>query len=226
MQLEQEPFLGKRKSLMKSLEAYEMVRDKILTGEKLPGTRLVLSELETELAIGRGPIREALMRLDRSGLIKNIPYRGAIVATPPKRKEIEHIYDIRVDLEIKLALEAMKNLKKTDFSRLNRLNTEMQKCADNYYALDREFHDTIYEASNLPHLCDMIQKLILPVEVFLNINRQEVEDCQVFNNEHQLIIDSLKDKDADRLKSSLSTNIKSGLTVIERTLDRTIRFNS
>ncbi len=44
--------MGKRKSLMKSLEAYEMVRDKILIGEKLPGTRLVLSDLEAELAIG------------------------------------------------------------------------------------------------------------------------------------------------------------------------------
>ena len=52
---------------MKSLIAYEKIRDMILSGIKRPGTRLILSELEEELGIGRGPIREALMRLDRSG---------------------------------------------------------------------------------------------------------------------------------------------------------------
>ncbi len=216
--------MGKSKSIMKSLEAYELIRDKILLGAKLPGTRLILADLESELGIGRGPIRDALMRLDRSGLIKNIPYKGAIVATPPNRQEITQIYDIRIDLEITLALAAMNNLKKKDFSKLTKLNTEMLDCAETYYSLDRQFHDTIYQASNLPYLCDIVQKLILPVEVFLNINRQEVSDSKVLNQEHQDIIDSLKNKDSALLKSALSSNIKSGLIVIEKTLDMTIRF--
>ena len=217
--------MAKSKSLMKSTEAYELIRDKILVGEKLPGTRLILSDLEQELKIGRVPIREALVRLDRSGLVKNIPYKGAIVAAPPKRKEIELIYDIRVELEIKLATEAMKNLKKKDFTVLNRLNSKMQNGSDDFYSLDRQFHDTIYSASELPHLCDIVQKLVLPVEVFLNINRQEDSDRQRFNDEHQEIIDSLKEKDPDRLARVLSANIKGGLKVIERTLDNARRYS-
>lgn len=209
---------------MKSLEAYDLIRDKILVGEKLPGTRLILADLESELAIGRVPIRDALMRLDRSGLVKNIPYKGAVVAAPPKRKEIAYIYDIRIDLEIKLALEAMDNLTKSDFKELNRLNMEMHKIGIEYYSLDRQFHDTIYTASNLPHLCVIVQKLVLPAEVYLNINRQEVDDCRTFNNEHQEIIDSLKDRNSDKLRSALEANIRGGLIVIERTLDRTVRF--
>ncbi len=216
--------MSNRKSLMKSLEAYELIRDKILNGEKLPGTRLVISDLEAELAIGRVPIREALMRLDRSGLVKSIPYKGAVVAAPPKRKEIEHIFDIRVDLETKLANEALNNLKKKDIAKLVRLNTKMLKCENNYYSLDREFHYTLYQVSNLPHLCDIVEKLILPVEVFLNIYRQEVSDCAIFNRQHQKIIDSLKNKNPDLLKTALTSNIRSGLTVIERTLDRTLRL--
>ena len=42
---------------MKSLKAYEKIRDIILNGLKLPGTRLVLSKLEDELGIGRVPIQ-------------------------------------------------------------------------------------------------------------------------------------------------------------------------
>lgn len=48
--------MAENKSFMKSLKAYEKIRDIILNGLKLPGT-LVLSELEDELGIGRGPIR-------------------------------------------------------------------------------------------------------------------------------------------------------------------------
>lgn len=49
--------MAKNKSFMKSLKAYEKIRDIIFNGLKLPGTRLVLSELEDELGIGRAPIR-------------------------------------------------------------------------------------------------------------------------------------------------------------------------
>ena len=50
-------------SKIKSLTAYEMIRNMILSGEALPGTRLVLTELEEKMGVGRGPIRDALMRL-------------------------------------------------------------------------------------------------------------------------------------------------------------------
>ena len=80
-------------STIKSLAAYDLIRDMILSGEALPGTRLVLVDLEKKLGVGRGPIRDALMRLDKSGLVQNIPYKGAIVMMPPSSKEIEHIFD-------------------------------------------------------------------------------------------------------------------------------------
>ncbi len=54
--------MAEKKSSMKSLKAYEEIRDKILIGEKLPGTRLILSDLEAEMGIGRGLIREAFIR--------------------------------------------------------------------------------------------------------------------------------------------------------------------
>ena len=73
--------MNKIASKIKSLTAYEMIRDMILSGEALPGTRLVLTELEEKTGVGRGPIRDALMRLDKSGLVQNIPYKGAVVSS-------------------------------------------------------------------------------------------------------------------------------------------------
>lgn len=210
-------------SSMKSLVAYEKIRDMILTGVKLPGTRLVLSDLETELGIGRGPIREALMRLDRSGLVKNIPYKGAVVASPPSRKEIGIIFDIRVELEAQLAVEAMNNISPDQISKLEDLHGRMASVDADFYALDREFHSIIYEASNLPHLCTIVHKLIESVEAFLNLYRQEITDCHKFSFEHGQILEAIKEKDEERVRTVLKNNIRSGLEVVERSFSRLVR---
>ncbi len=208
---------------MKSLKAYEKIRDMILSGFKLPGTRLVLSELEAELGIGRGPIREALMRLDRSGLVKNIPYKGAVVAIPPTQKEILHIFDLRVNLEATLAVEAMKNLTQADILALEELHAAMEELPPNHYWFDRQFHCLIHEASNLPHLCNIAQALIFSVESVLNIYRREREHCLKFNAEHQAIIDALKSKNPEKVRKALEVNIKSGLEIIKDTYRKLLK---
>lgn len=212
--------MAENKSFMKSLRAYEKIRDMILSGVKLPGTRLVLSELESELGIGRGPIREALMRLDRSGLVKNIPYKGAVVATPPTRKEILHIYDLRADLEAKLAVEAIDHLTDADFSELEKLHAQMEALPQNHYQLDRQFHHVICTASKLPHLCNIAQALVQSVESVLNIYRREKGHCMQFNAQHRAILDALKRKDPQQVKKTFEVNIKSGLEVIKDTYSK------
>jgi len=202
---------------MKSLKAYEIIRDMILSGEKLPGSRLILSDLEKELNIGRGPIREALMRLDRTGLVKNIPYKGAIVETPPNSKEILHIYDLRINLEVKLGVEAMTNITEQDILKLEELHVAMQDCPKNHHHLDSDFHFLIYDASNLPHLCNIARILRGSVENFLNIYRRDKDHCVKFNKEHGLIIEALKLQDLDELKKTIAVNIESGLDVIRDT---------
>ncbi len=209
---------------MKSLKAYEKIRDMILSGFKLPGTRLILSDLETELGIGRGPIREALMRLDRSGLVKNIPYKGAIVATPPTQKEIRHIYNLRMDLEATLAIEAMKNLTDSDIATLEELLATMEELPKSHYHYDRQFHNLIYEASNLPHLYQIAQALTLSVESMLNIYKWKKNHCIKFNAEHRALLDAIKDQDSDKVKETLQNNIQSGLEVIKETYNHLLRI--
>lgn len=201
---------------LKSLLAYEKIRDMIFTGTKLPGARLVLSELEQELNIGRGPIREALMRLDRSGIVKNIPYKGAIVAGPPTPLEIKSIFNIRVDLEVKMAVEALHQFSDEQIAELEKLYEEMNEFKPNFYALDRQFHDVIYRASNLSYLYIIVQKLIQIVEAYLNFYRQDKDDCIVFNQDHYRILQAIKNKEEDTLKLELEINIGRGLTVIEK----------
>ncbi len=215
--------MADNKSFMKSLQAYEKIRDMILSGVKLPGTRLVLSELEAELGIGRGPIREALMRLDRSGLVKNVPYKGAIVATPPTIKEVLHIYDLRVELEATLAVEAIDNLTDADFLKLEELQAMMEKIPQNHYQLDRQFHYVILNASKLPHLCNIAQALVQSVESVLNIYRRERDHSTKFNRQHRAILDALKNRDPEAVKTTFEVNIRSGLEIIKDTYSKLLK---
>lgn len=211
------------KNSMKSLKAYEKIRDMILSGFKLPGTRLVISELEKELGIGRGPIREALMRLDRSGLVKNVPYKGAIVATPPTQQEIFHIYKLRVELETTLAEAAVENITGADQAKLEELHQLMMTLPPEHYQYDREFHCLIYDRANLPHLFNIAQTLMLSVESFLNMYRWEKNYCLKFNDEHQAILHALSTGDKEQVKTSFRVNIQSGLEIIEDTYNKLLK---
>ena len=211
--------MGRNKSSMKSLKAYEVLRDMILRGEKLPGSRLILFDLEEELEIGRGPIREALMKLERSGLVNNIPYKGAIVAKPPTKKEIVHIYDLRIEVEVRLAVEAIGFLTKKDIAELEKCHLQMLNFPIDHHELDSRFHFVIYDASNLPHLCNVVRSLRFSVESVLNIHRRNKEHCEKFNKEHGLIIEAIKNQDIENLKRTMAQNIASGLEIINETYE-------
>jgi DNA-binding GntR family transcriptional regulator len=195
----------------------------ILAGDKLPGTRLVLTELEAELGIGRGPIREALMRLDKSGLVKNIPYKGAVVASPPSRREISIIFQMRIELEAQLTLEAMRNLDAAKLAKLESLHRRMTRFGNDFYSLDRQFHRFIYSSSQMPLLCTIVDKLIESVETFLTLYHQEQADREKFTEEHLEILNALKKGDIEQVTDSMRKNIRSGLEVVERSFSRLIR---
>ncbi|WP_092223537.1 GntR family transcriptional regulator [Desulforhopalus singaporensis] len=204
---------------MKSLMAYEKIRDMILKGQKLPGTRLIIADLETELEIGKGPIREALMRLDRSGLVQNIPYKGAVVATPPTPREILYIYELRKELESMLAVAALDSIAGKDIAELEKLHDLMLAMPHDHYQCDIDFHFCIYRAANLPHLYNIAKAYIFSVESVLNVYRRKKGHIIKFNAEHYDIIQALKSGDREKVRKAMAQNIESGLAIIRETYD-------
>lgn len=209
-------------SSMKSLVAYQKIRDLILAGQKLPGSRLILLDLETELGIGRGPIREALMRLDRSGLVKNIPYKGAIVAIPPSQKEIYILFNIRQELESQLISEAINNVTPQIIDNIVQLHEQMKTIETGFYNLDRQFHTAIYETAHMPHISSIVDKLVESAEAFLTVYMQNPTDKQNFIEEHGRIVEALQARDVTLACDAIRTNIQSGLAVVEKTLSQFI----
>jgi DNA-binding GntR family transcriptional regulator len=202
---------------MKSLIAYEKVRDLILSGSKLPGTRLVLSELENELNISKGPLREALMRLDRSGLVHNMPYKGCVVARPPQLEEMQIMFEQRLDLECRLAKEAIRKITKKQISRLEEMvksSMAITRTDNRFFNCNKIFHVALCECSGMTHLCLILDRFLELVEVFHNLYYSESKDCTKYNNDHGLIIQALKNKDAVMMETVLRRNIEDGMDMV------------
>ncbi|WP_294484584.1 GntR family transcriptional regulator [uncultured Mailhella sp.] len=210
-------------STVKSLQAYELIRELILQGELLPGARLVLADLEEKLQVGRGPIREALMRLDRSGLIRNLPYKGAVVAPLPTVREIRHIYELRVHLECLLATEAMKYADDKHCEDIEEILHGMEQAAvpsATLFHADRAFHAALYKAAAMPHLLDTADTLVDHVEIFLHHRCYAAQDQKTLLEQHREIFDAFQKKDEARLCESLTNNILMGLRLIQKEMER------
>lgn len=207
----------------KSLVAYEMIRGMILKGTALPGTRLILTELEEKLGVGRGPIRDALLLLDKSGLVQNIPYKGAIVMLPPGYREMELIYHQRCQIELALATEAMRQASQDEISNLMETARKMDKAVvknEYFFHMDRDFHRQIYQLSRMPHLMSIVDHLMDFVQAFLTLRAFSQEHTELFNQQHRIIINALKNKDEQLLRDTLGANIMVGLDLVRDEMQR------
>jgi DNA-binding GntR family transcriptional regulator len=139
------------------------LRDLILSGELAPGSRIDQNELAQRFGISLVPIREALARLQSSGLVRMLPHRGVFVEAL-SIEELIDIYSVREVLEEEAARLACDHLTPVDLAELEALAACMEESAassddDTFLEANRNFHFTIYRAANRPHLLQIIEQL-------------------------------------------------------------------
>ncbi|HEX7127966.1 MAG TPA: GntR family transcriptional regulator [Thermodesulfobacteriota bacterium] len=126
------------------------MRAAILAGVLAPGTRIKQEALAAELGVSREPVRQALLLLEREGLVRATPRRGAVVA-PLDRQAIRDLYELREAIE---GLVAAKVAARRDFDpaplrdivgrgRAAARGGSLPRLID----LDLDFHMALYEAS-------------------------------------------------------------------------------
>ena len=129
--------------------ATESLRIAILSGKYLPGDRLIEAELTSELEVGRGPVREALRRLESEGLVSIEPHRGAAVRHV-SRKFIKNMFEIREVLEglaARLAAKRMidKGCREIFEKGLAEIRSGKQRAAQ--FGENQRFHQLIVDMS-------------------------------------------------------------------------------
>jgi len=194
--------------------ATESLRERLLVGCYTPGTRLIPSELEDTLNLGRMAIREALKELIGSGLVIQKANKGICVAAPPSVFELDALFDARCALEGKTAAISASKIDQESLADLERLYEEMEdpnKSPIEYHLINRKFHLALYQASGWHHAVVCIAHMLDQVLSYFGPRASKAElDFSAFNEEHRLILDAIYAKKTDEVHDLTVANINRG----------------
>lgn len=98
---------------------HRMLTEAIVSGAIRPGERIVEAEMARRLNISRGPLREAARRLEQQGLLESRPRRGFFVKEFGP-EEIDHLYEMRICLQVEAARLAAARMTAEDFDEMQR----------------------------------------------------------------------------------------------------------
>jgi DNA-binding GntR family transcriptional regulator len=133
-------------------QAYNRLEEMIVTLTLEPGAILSEQTLSADLGIGRTPIREALQRLAREGLVLVLPRKAIIVTeTDPRRQLL--VLEVRRELERLLARASAERATDAERQRFRQIADGMEAAADTnddiaFMRLDRELNALLAQASH------------------------------------------------------------------------------
>jgi DNA-binding GntR family transcriptional regulator len=189
-------------SHLKSHAIYLALRERILSNDIGPGTRLVMRDVANQYRASDIPVREALRMLERDGLVETAPYRGARVTTLTA-KEVEETYFIRSHLESIATGLAAERITDAELAQLELLMDQMRAAVDAqdgpaFSDLNLDFHRTIVASCGN----DMLRELTMDIwqrhSGFQRVFRMVPERLGISQREHEGIMAALRDHDAER----------------------------
>jgi DNA-binding GntR family transcriptional regulator len=143
-------------------QAYDTLRAMIVRGEMAPQSRLSEPELTERLAVGRTPLREALLRLMQDGLVEIYPQSGSFV-TRISLAQLEEAQFVRERLESGIIRRVATHADKRDVARLRTLLQRQQDAAadedaEQFHDLDEEMHAAFCTVAGWPDVWRLIHR--------------------------------------------------------------------
>jgi DNA-binding GntR family transcriptional regulator len=188
----------------------ERLKAEILAGERPAGSRLRPVEIARAYGVSTTPVREALAALQREGLVRSHPQRGAVVFLPTV-DDLRHHYEIRAALEALAAAKTAERFQAEWAPPLQALLDQMRADipASEYIALNQRFHPPLYEHSGRAQLVTMIAALRDASSAYLHIYRAADDfPAQRLDAEHRAILDACLARDAERAAAATREHLE------------------
>jgi DNA-binding GntR family transcriptional regulator len=186
--------------------AYDAIKEAILTLSLKPGEPLVERNLATRLGISKTPIRGALVRLEREGLVTMAPFKGTIVAHIYK-DDIREIFELREALESLAARRAASMLTEDDLREGERaLDIADEAFRAGRYAecsrIGHGIHDILIKRAGNKRLRAIVRNLDDHLQRYRLVSAQIPGRLARSNQEHRDLLAALRARDvllAERL---------------------------
>ena len=149
------------KSVSYHLQIYEILKEKILSGELKCGERVNELGLAQEMGVSRSPVREALRMLEQDEFVVNGD--SGLIINPMEYEDVMEVYDCRIALESFAAKLGCQRATEEVLEQLEQLVAQSLQYHDDrkmqeVIRCNTKFHDIIIELCPNKHLKNMIER--------------------------------------------------------------------
>lgn len=193
-------------------QIYESLRSDIINGVLPPGDRIVELDIASEMGTSQSPVREALQRLERQGLVEK-QARSATFVTQPSIDEIFELFSIRSLIEGFAIRRTVCCITPEQCDQLEMLIEQMQIAGqqNDMYQLtqiDMLFHRQIVLWSDSTALLRAWDPLFSQIQCFVvQTHKDYFEELTDLANTHLPIIEALKSGDGDEAARILQEHV-------------------
>ena len=214
---------------------YDHILEILLTGEISPGERVSIDGLARRLDVSPTPVREALVDLERTGLVVREALRGYRVAPPLDRGQLEELFVARETLETtatRLATPADEDFLvelRAAHAEHERAGARVREAtaaaeaagaadeeaqhrlvaaAQDYYARDRAFHDVIFAHCDNRYLVRMSADLGAQVHRLRQALPHGITDVDEAVGEHRAVLDAFASPDPTAPEAAMRHHVR------------------
>lgn len=197
---------------------FENIRTAIQSGELRPGERLMEVQLAESLGVSRTPVREAIRKLEKAGLVTITPRRGVYVAEI-SLEDTENILEIRGCLEgkaaelaaIRMTADQKQELKNcleafVAHMKANRMKEALRE--------DLQFHLIIRKASKNQQLIQILEDLSEQVNRFRMVYLKDAAEAPSLPEEHAKLLQALLDENPKAARKAMEAHMDSVKSII------------
>lgn len=185
-----------------------VLRDRIISGELEPGTRLVERPLAAELGVSRIPVRDALNILRGEGYVSAFPNRGMVV-TPLSEQDIEELFEVREALEVLAVRRATERVTLDEIFALEESIAASEKAlkkgdAQAVGRCNQQFHDMLWKMAHNALLTSMLE----PIEGRMHWLLRQNNDPARLHAEHAAILAAIRSGDPDHAADAALAHVR------------------
>jgi DNA-binding GntR family transcriptional regulator len=191
-------------------QAYQRVRDALVSGQYEAGAPLFEVHLAAQLGMSRTPVREALKVLARDGFVEVLPHRGYAV---PRHSldDVRELFELRESLEGMAARYAAVRATDGELQDLRRLCEQYAKEREwsRWVQIGTNFHDLLLTAARNARLTAILDSLngqiVQSRRTVLQDNAQR-RDAAI--REHRAILDAVKARDPEQAEARAREHVQ------------------
>lgn len=184
----------------------EQIRTAIIEGRLRPGDHIIEATLTEQLGVSRTPVREALILLEREGLVVSLPNRGSFVRSFTEA-DIDIIFSMRTTLENFAGELIIERLSQDDYDYM-RDSIALQYAAinesnfKNVRSIDMAFHRHLIQRSQHPLLIRNWTEIVAQIAALLYVRADAgTHDEYRAIRDHELICDAYVRRALNALKA-------------------------